>query len=122
MVEPASRARGLDDANPTALPAPRLGPDNNLDVLAEPRQKAHEALARKTREPAVQERGDFRLIDARDGRCADLNQAISANDVADTARELRFCQLLFWLRDTDVGEHIAGAWRHRDVLFFRHCS
>jgi hypothetical protein len=68
----ALRSRGLDHANLTALPATRLRTDDDLDVLAQAGQKAHQSLARKIRESAVQQRGDLWLVDAHDGRRGDL--------------------------------------------------
>lgn len=40
------------------------GPDNNLDILVEKREKPHQSFDRKAIEPVIDQRGDLRLRNA----------------------------------------------------------
>ena len=82
----------LQGVDATTLAAARLRLDDDLDVLPKPGQEAHQAFAREARKPAIQQRGHLGLIDAHHARCGNLCEPTAANDLANSAGELRLRQ------------------------------
>ena len=110
------------DAPSFAVAGLRL--DNDLHVLAERGQKAHQALAGEVRDATIEQGRNLRLIDAHEHCRGNLGQPPALDDLPDVAGKLGLGQLVLRLGETQIGEHVAAAWRHRDVgfLLLGHCS
>ena len=64
----------LNDADATTLAAAWLRLDDDLHVLPEPGQEAHQAFAREARESAIQQRGHLGLVDPHHASCSNLRE------------------------------------------------
>jgi hypothetical protein len=73
-----------------------------LDVLAKRREKTHQPVTGKIRQPAVQQRRDFRLIDLHELRCGELRETPAFDHIPDVTGQLRLRQLLLRLGQADV--------------------
>ena len=105
---------GFDDPNASALPTAPLRPDDDLHVLSERGQQAHEPLAGEVGKAPVEKSRDFRLVDAHERRGGRLGQVLALDDVPNMARELSFCEFLFRLSKAQVCKDVARAWDHCD--------
>ncbi len=85
----------------------------NLNVLAESRQKVDEpAYGENGQRGCGSRRRDVRLLNAEDIRGLDLGQATILDDAGDLERQPGFGQLLIRMRQTEIGEHVAAAFKN----------
>jgi hypothetical protein len=93
---------------------------NDLNVLPQRGQQPQQAVGGEIRKAAVEQCRDLRRVYAHESRDGHLGQPPTANDPPDVAGQLGLGELLLRLRETQIGEHVAAARRHRDVvLWFR---
>src|SRR5439155_25450985 len=112
-----------DDADAAQRTIARLCFDNDLDILSERGQEAHQAFAREVRKTSIEQRRYLWLIEPHERGCRDLGQAPALQNLPDVARKLRFGELLLGFRQADVGKDIAAARGHPDfgISFSGHC-
>jgi len=116
--------RFANDTDATVAAAAWIRLDLNLNVMAERGQKAHQSLARKVGKPAIEQRGDFWLVNSHDLGRGQLIQSATPDHLPDVACQLRFGQFFLGLRQAQVGKYIAAAWSYRNAGLspFDHCS
>ena len=100
------------------------GPNDDVHVLAERGEAAEQPVAGETGQPSVHQRGDFRLIEPDQPGGLGLGEVPTFDRVADVDGKLGLRQFLLRFGDSEISEHIAGAWGHREVIFVlaSHCS
>src|SRR3546814_809575 len=124
MGVPDSVGEGTDDADASARAVARLRFHRDVDVQAERGEQAHQAVTREVGEPAVQQGGDLRLVDAHQRGGGRLRQAAAPDGLPDMAGKLRLGEFLLWLGKAQAVEDVAAAGRYRDFGFsvLDHCS
>ena len=100
-------ARGVSLADNPDAPVTTVGRlrlDRDLDILAEPGQQPHQAVAREIGEPSIEQSRHFGLIDAEQRRSGDLGQAPPFDDLSNQDGKLRFGQLFLGRGKAQIGE------------------
>ena len=92
----------------------------DLDVLAKVGQKLHEALDRKHPRPVAQQRGDVRLLDAKDAASLGLGEATRFDDLVDLQRQTRLQKFLLGMGQIEIGKHVAAPLLRADSLVLLH--
>jgi hypothetical protein len=82
---------------------------NDIDLAAERRQEAHQALDGGAAEPAVQDVGQVGLGDAQDRGCLHLAQLALGDDVLQPADKLGLQQMGLGVGPADVSEDVVAA-------------
>jgi hypothetical protein len=102
VAAPQLSIRLAENANPASFAMARFGADDDVDILSQRGQQAHQPLAGKVCEAAVQQSRDLRLIDSHQRRRGGLRQAPILDDLADAACEFRFGKFFLRLRETQI--------------------